>query len=62
MVFLGDYPEALLRTKHKNLKQVLTEKSLWRNWKSNGQAFLLKYSINHNRLGYVLLAERNCFA
>ena len=51
MVFPEDHHDVLLRGKPKGLKQVLTERGLWRNRAPDGQAFLLECPTSHNRPG-----------
>lgn len=62
MTFPEDHPEVLLCGKPKGLKQVLTERGLWRNQTPDGQTFFLECPTSHNRPGCDLLAEGNCCA
>lgn len=57
-VFLEDYYDFLLQSKPKRLKQILIEKSLWRNRALNS---LLKCPTSHNRLGYNLFFNSDCY-
>lgn len=49
MVFPSDHPNDSLRDKPKGLKQVLTERGLWRNRAPDGRTFLLECPTSHNR-------------
>ena len=40
MIFLDKHPNVLLQNKPKGLKQVLTERGLWRNRAPDSRAFL----------------------
>ena len=62
MVFSDDYPEVSLRGKPKGLKQVLTERGLWRSRAPDGSAFLLECPTSHNCPGCHPSAEGNCCA
>ena len=62
MVFSDNHPNVLLRGKPKGLKQVLTERGLWRNRISDGRAFPLECPTSHNCPGCDPLLNGDCCA
>ena len=62
IIFPKNHPKVLLHGKPKGLKQVLTERGLWRNRAPDGRAFLLECLISQNYPGCDSLARRDCCA
>jgi len=51
MVFLENHPEPQLRGKAKGVEQVLRERGLWRDRRSDGFAFTLQCPVGDGRTG-----------
>ena len=62
MVYLNNHPNKSVCNKPKKVKQVLTEKGLWRNQTPNGCVFFLEYSINFNCPGCDSSLNSDCYA
>jgi len=62
MVFPDDYPEPKLHGQAKGIEQVLRERGLWRDRRSDGFAFLLQCPVGDNRTGCDPTIEGGCCA
>jgi hypothetical protein len=60
MMFPNDHPELKLRGQAKGIEQVLRERGLWRDLRSDGFAFLLQCPVGNNCIGCDPTIEGGC--